>query len=54
MFWQSFVGTLAYNFTANTTNLYIQLNQNGAGYYLNGTSINNNTLMKPSQYNIKI
>ena len=54
MFWQSFVGTLNYNFTTNITNLIFQLNQNGAEYYLAGTSINNATLMGPSQYNIQI
>ncbi len=54
MFWQSFVGTLNFNFTTNVTNLIFQLNQNGAGYYLAGTSINNATLIGPSQFNIKI
>jgi len=44
MFWQSFTGIMNYNFTSNETNLIIQLNQNGAGYYLNGTSINDATL----------
>jgi hypothetical protein len=46
MFWQSFVGTLNYDFTTNATNLIFQLNQNG--YYLAGTSITNATLLTPS------
>ena len=54
MFWQSFVGTLNYNFASNITNLIFQLNNNGPEYYLAGTSINNATLMGPSQYNIQI
>jgi len=54
MFWQSFTGIMNYNFTSNETNLIFQLNQNGAGYYLNGTSINDATLKKPTQYNFAI
>jgi len=41
MFWQSFTGVMRYNFTANTTNLIFQLNQNGPNFYLNGTTITN-------------
>jgi len=43
-----------YNFTSNETFLIFQLNQNGAGYYLPGTSINNATLLKPKQYNFAV
>ena len=54
MFWQSFTGIMNYNFTSMTSNLLFQVNQNGVGSFLNGTSINNATLVKPKQYNFAI
>ena len=54
MFWQSFTGIMNYNFTSMTSNLLFQVNQNGVGSFLNGTSINNATLLKPKQYNFAI